>query len=167
MTAPVLVREAVAPDLEPILVLERATANAPHWPPSAYAAILDPAAPPRRCIFVAQAGDSVVGFAAGLLHPAASDGAPDRLAELESVAVAPSARRCGIGRALCVAVLDWCRAHGASEVMLEVRASSGGAIALYTGLGFVGAGRRPRYYHDPDDDALVMRLALEDKAAGA
>jgi ribosomal-protein-alanine N-acetyltransferase len=99
------------------------------------------------------------------LHLAPSDGSV-HLAELESVAVAPSARRSGIGRALCARVLDWCRNHGATEVMLEVRASSAGAIALYLGLGFIAAGRRPRYYCDPEDDAVVMRLSLEDKAIG-
>jgi ribosomal-protein-alanine N-acetyltransferase len=43
---------------------------------------------------------------------------------------------------------------------LEVRASSAGAIALYTGLGFVEAGRRPGYYAEPKDDAVLMRLEL-------
>ena len=33
-------RRAVASDLDAILALERATDLAPHWPPSAYAAIL-------------------------------------------------------------------------------------------------------------------------------
>jgi ribosomal-protein-alanine N-acetyltransferase len=166
MTAPVRVREAVTADLDSILSLERATATAPHWPRAAYSAILDAAAIPQRCLFVAHAEDSISGFAVGLLHPAASDSSVHRLAELESVAVVPSVRRSGIGRTLCVAVLDWCRTHGATEVMLEVRASSDGVIALYTGLGFIAAGRRPRYYRDPDDDALVMRLPLEDKAVG-
>jgi ribosomal-protein-alanine N-acetyltransferase len=82
-------------------------------------------------------------------------------AELESVVVSASARRAGVGRVLCNAVLDWSRSQGATEVMLEVRAGSAGAIALYTGLGFTQAGRRPRYYRDPKDDALVMRRLLD------
>jgi [ribosomal protein S18]-alanine N-acetyltransferase len=41
-----------------------------------------------------------------------------------------------------------------------VRASNAGAIALYKLLGFVEAGRRPRYYQDPQDDAVLMRLTL-------
>jgi ribosomal-protein-alanine N-acetyltransferase len=43
---------------------------------------------------------------------------------------------------------------------LEVRAGRAGAIALYTGLGFVIVGRRRRYYREPVDDALLMRLDL-------
>jgi ribosomal-protein-alanine N-acetyltransferase len=44
---------------------------------------------------------------------------------------------------------------------LEVRAGSGGAIALYAGLGFVVAGRRVGYYREPVEDALLMRLDLD------
>jgi ribosomal-protein-alanine N-acetyltransferase len=45
-------------------------------------------------------------------------------------------------------------------VELEVRAESGGAIALYTGLGFTVTGRRPKYYQNPPDHAVLMRLDL-------
>ena len=152
------VRHAVDSDLDAIVALERSTENAPHWPPATYSEILGQQdAAPRRCLIVAYTGASLAGFAVGLMHPAPLD-APDRIAELESVAVAASARRAGIGRALCVAVLDWCRSKSATEVVLEVRATSAAAIALYGGLGFTQVGRRPRYYHDPEDDALMLRL---------
>ncbi|MGB8701754.1 MAG: hypothetical protein WCD18_20245, partial [Thermosynechococcaceae cyanobacterium] len=35
-------------------------------------------------------------------------------------------------------------------------ASNQAAIALYTKLGFTTAGRRPKYYSDTGEDALVM-----------
>jgi ribosomal protein S18 acetylase RimI-like enzyme len=111
----------------------------------------------QRCFFVAEKDASLAGFAVGVLHPAASE----RIAELESVVVSANARRAGIGRALCRAVLDWCRAHGATELILEVRAASSAAIALYAALGFTLTARRTRYYRDPDDDALLMRLPLQ------
>jgi ribosomal-protein-alanine N-acetyltransferase len=152
-------RTARASDLDAILALERATRNAPHWPLAAYQAILDSPLP-QRCLMVAESGDGLAGFAVGLVHPE-----PERVAELESVVVAGSARRAGIGHALCKAVIDWCQACGAAEVILEVRAGSAAAIALYAGLGFMRAGRRPRYYVDPDDDALAMRLELRPGSA--
>jgi GNAT superfamily N-acetyltransferase len=185
---PFHLRRATASDLDPILALECATDLAPHWPASAYADIIDsndPAAPsiapgapsiPRslrngwetatqRCLFIAEKNGSLIGFAVGLLHPATHDPAlPDarqRTAELESVVVSANARRAGIGRALCRVVLDWSRSQGATELVLEVRAASSAAIALYAGLEFTLAARRPRYYRDPDDDALLMRLHLE------
>jgi ribosomal protein S18 acetylase RimI-like enzyme len=172
MTSPqVQLRPATVSDLNAILALERAAENAPHWPLSSYTAVLTAAgdegagqtsAAPQRCLIVACRDTLLVGFAVGLVTPAPRKLDATCVAEFESVAVASAARRTGLGRALCRAVFDCCRSHGATEVMLEVRAASTGAIALYTSLGFTQSGRRPRYYHDPDDDALVMRLALED-----
>jgi ribosomal-protein-alanine N-acetyltransferase len=144
-------RPAAAGDLDAILALERSIREAPHWPPARYAEIPGSQAPPR-CLFVAVTEAGVAGFAVGLAPDA------DGNAELESVAVAASARRAGIGRALCSAVLDWCRLRGATSMSLEVRASSEGAIHLYTVLGFAVVARRSGYYADPQDDALLMRI---------
>ena len=157
MSWQVRIRPACAGDLEVILALERAAETAPHWPRSAYAATVEPAQPgrPQRCLFVAESEDgSIAGFAGGVLHEMGAT------AELESVAVSPVFRRAGIGRLLCIAVLDWSRQRGATAIALEVRAASTAAIALYTSLGFTAVGRRPRYYRDPEDDALLLRLAL-------
>ena len=84
----------------------------------------------------------------------------DASAELESVAVAVTERGAGIGMALGKAAVEWTRRSGATEVTLEVRSGSQGALALYRRLGFVEGARRPRYYADPEDDAVLMRLPL-------
>lgn len=150
------IRRAEVSDLAAVFALERATPTAPHWPSNAYQAILAAEIfSPHRCLLAASAeGNSeLLGFAVGVVHPAGDS-------ELESVAVAESARRRGIGTALCAAVAEWCRQQGARELLLEVRASSAGAIALYTRLGFAAVGRRPLYYQQPADDAVVMRLLL-------
>jgi ribosomal-protein-alanine N-acetyltransferase len=155
-------RPAVATDLNAVLALDRATANAPHWPLSSYAAIPEaseePAIASERCLLVACRDTLVVGFAVGLVNQAPPKPDAVCIAELESVVVASSARRIGLGRALCQAVLAWCHSGGATEVILEVRAASTGAIALYASLGFTQTARRPGYYRNPDDDAVVMRL---------
>jgi ribosomal-protein-alanine N-acetyltransferase len=65
-----------------------------------------------------------------------------------------------MGRALCSAVIEWCREQMATALELEVRAGSLGAIAMYSGLGFVTVGRRAGYYRDPAEDAVMMRLDL-------
>ena len=39
---------------------------------------------------------------------------------------------------------------------LEVRASNRKAIGLYEKCGFAVKGRRPRYYDDAKEDALIM-----------
>ena len=148
------IRPAKVSDLDALYALERSIPTAPHWPRAAYAAIVsENIFIPRRCLIVA-VGEELLGFAVGIAHPVGD-------AELESVAVAEKSRRKGVGEALCRAVADWCRGTGASELLLEVRLSSIGAIALYTKLGFTAVGARPGYYRNPPEDAVVMRMGLE------
>ena len=50
--------------------------------------------------------------------------------------------------------------RGAEECLLEVAETNAPARALYAGLGYVPAGRRPGYYRRPGAppvDALVLR----------
>ncbi|HUZ93746.1 MAG TPA: GNAT family N-acetyltransferase [Edaphobacter sp.] len=151
------VRAGVAGDVAAVIGLQRATAEAPHWSDAEYAAAIGCGEGyVRRRLFVAEADGAVIGFAVGKL---AGD-----LAELESVAVDLRMRRGGIGRALCEAVIAWCRGERAASVDLEVRAASGGAIGLYRGLGFAPVGRRQAYYSGPADDAVLMRLDLFESA---
>lgn len=58
-----------------------------------------------------------------------------------TLAVAPNARRRGVGRALMRAAYAWCRRVGALKVSLNVRASNRGAVALYESEGFELEGR--------------------------
>lgn len=150
----VRVRAAVAADLAGVLELERRAVEAPHWSEAAYRAILEDAGVVRRCLMVAELEVRLVGFAVGKIAAG--------IGELESVAVTDSARRQGVGRALCLAVVEWCKAQGAEGMELEVRAGSAGAIGLYAGLGFVETGRRRGYYREPVEDALLMQMELRD-----
>lgn len=79
-------------------------------------------------------------------------------ADVMNVAVSPALRRRGIARAL-FAELER-RLPEINELFLEVRASNSGAIALYRTLGFEQVGRRPNYYLDPREDALILRKEL-------
>ena len=81
-------------------------------------------------------------------------------ADVMNVAVAPAFRRQGIGEGLMVALMDTLRDKGMESLTLEVRASNSSAIALYDRLGFTEVGRRPNYYTDPGEDALIMRKEL-------
>ena len=142
---------ARAEDIAAIVRLEREIAEAPHWGEEEYAAIVGPESRiVQRCLFGAWAGGELVGFAVGKVVAAE--------AELESVVVRTSARRLGVGRALCAAVLRWTRTQEAAEVHLEVRVSNRGAIALYNELGFVEVGKRCGYYSGPIEDAILMTL---------
>lgn len=80
-------------------------------------------------------------------------------AELLTLAVAPDARRTGMGRRLVQAFLAAAKARGATTAFLEVAADNAPAIALYHSAGFTESGRRRGYYHPPQGpavDAIVM-----------
>jgi len=84
-------------------------------------------------------------------------------AELLTLAVAPEARRRGLGRGLVARFLYQARLRGAESAFLEVSAENAPAIALYESAGFAPAGRRRGYYADPAGrriDALVLSRDL-------
>ena len=70
--------------------------------------------------------------------------------EVLNLAVDPAFRREGIATALMQSV-------PATHVFLQVRESNASAIALYEKLGFSEVGRRPDYYDDPVENAIVMQ----------
>ena len=76
------------------------------------------------------------------------------------IAVAPAQR----GQGMATWFLNHCfvmaAQQGAGSVYLEVRRSNIAAIKLYKKLGFREIGRRPNYYPDSNEDALVMMKDL-------
>ena len=76
------------------------------------------------------------------------------------VAVAPEARRRGIGRALTEAMLADAGERGLATLTLEVRQSNAPARALYESCGFREVGRRKNYYEKPREDALLLTASL-------
>ncbi len=50
--------------------------------------------------------------------------------------------------------------EGCQVALLEVRAGNGPALGLYESLGFRRVGRRPRYYPNDGEDAVLMTLEL-------
>jgi [ribosomal protein S18]-alanine N-acetyltransferase len=81
-------------------------------------------------------------------------------AEIADLAVAPEARRRGIGRLLLERVLEDLETRGVGEVYLEVRESNLAARALYASLGFTAVGRRVGYYRQPTEDALLLKREI-------
>lgn len=84
-------------------------------------------------------------------------------AELLTLAVAPEARRRGLGRKLVARFLYQAQLRGAGQAFLEVSAANPAAIALYESAGFTQAGLRSGYYRDAAGngvDALVLARSL-------
>lgn len=80
--------------------------------------------------------------------------------ELANLAVDPSRRRAGLGAVLLDALLARARDEALFVIFLEVRASNTAAQALYSSRGFHEVGRRPMYYKNPAEDALILRRDL-------
>ena len=78
-------------------------------------------------------------------------------ADMMNVAVSDSYRRKGIARQLVGALITALDKRGVLSLTLEVRASNEPAKQLYKQIGFEQVGRRPNYYRNPKEDALILR----------
>ena len=85
--------------------------------------------------------------------------------QIANVAVHPSWRRKGIGKALLSHALKLGNSHGAKMAVLEVRVSNTGAQRLYRSFGFQVAGIRKGYYQFPPEDALVMVFSFAGRSS--
>ena len=101
---------------------------------------------------VAVEDDAVVGYIGSQTVLDESD--------MMNVAVHPDHRRRGVAERLVTALAAALKEKGSVSLALEVRASNEPAKALYEKLGFMLAGRRPNYYRNPKEDALILRKML-------
>jgi ribosomal-protein-alanine N-acetyltransferase len=74
---------------------------------------------------------------------------------INTLAVATAFRRQRIATELLRFILE---RTGARSATLEVRASNLAAQKLYEGLGFTATARRPGYYTQPEEDAVILWL---------
>ncbi len=77
---------------------------------------------------------------------------------IATIATHPEFRRQGIGKRILTEALADGRAAGARLAFLEVRAANAAAQAMYRKFGFEVTGKRPRYYKDNGEDAILMTL---------
>ena len=78
-------------------------------------------------------------------------------ADMMNLAVLPEYRRKGIAEKLVRNLIQELSRNDVSSLTLEVRVSNVSAIALYEKLGFSEIGRRPGYYRNPREDALILK----------
>ena len=76
-----------------------------------------------------------------------------------TLATHPDFRRRGIAKKLLAHALRHLMDDGARSSFLEVRESNIAAQEMYRKFGYEASGRRPRYYKDNDEDAILMNLA--------
>ena len=107
---------------------------------------------PLALWLVAEVDGQVAGYIGSQTVPPESD--------VMNVAVHPDHRRGGIAQSLVLSLCQALKDGGNETLTLEVRATNTPAIALYEKLGFLQIGRRPNYYRNPKEDALILRKVL-------
>ena len=78
-------------------------------------------------------------------------------ADMMNIAVSSQHRQKGIAQNLVQRLIEALLDKEVYSLTLEVRASNEPAKALYSKLGFLQVGRRPNYYRNPKEDALILR----------
>ena len=81
-------------------------------------------------------------------------------ADIANIAVSPAYRRQGIAHALLARAETQAILRGCGEIRLECREGNAAALALYQSRGYTEVGRRKKYYHDPEEDAILMTLFI-------
>lgn len=161
-TRPLVIRPAIGTDLPAIAAIERASFSDP-WTVDSFATAMSL---PHVRFLVAEEGSTapdrpvarspgvlpVLGYVVALL--VADEG------EIADIAVQATARRRGIARSLLDRVVTDAARSRVRALYLEVRESNSAALALYRASSFQEVGRRPGYYRQPVEDALVLRRVL-------
>ncbi|HEX8975045.1 MAG TPA: ribosomal protein S18-alanine N-acetyltransferase [Solirubrobacteraceae bacterium] len=156
MTNALEIRPLGYSDLPQVISIERRAFSTP-WSLSMF--VLELSKPSTLCLAaVDTATDRLVGYLVLARY--------DTVWHLMNVAVDPVRQHRGIGRALLEQMIQ--RVGPEQQYTLEVRTSNAPAIHLYETFGFRSAGRRPRYYRDTGEDAVIMwRTADAMSAPGA
>ena len=136
------IRRLTYADLPRVIAIERRAFPTP-WSLAMF--VLELSKPSGVCL-AAHAGDELLGYVICSRY--------DDAWHVMNVAVEPLLRRTGIATALLTALLE--RLEPDARITLEVRPTNDAGIELYRGFGFLLAGRRPRYYQDNGEDALIM-----------
>ena len=105
-------------------------------------------------MLVAEDENTVIGYL--VLYTAAGE------SEIVTIAVSPDARRRKVGSYLIEEAIRYADESYVyiEEINLEVRFSNEPAIKLYESQGFLVVGQRPNFYHNPKEDALLMKRIL-------
>jgi len=141
------VRPVKIADLDPILVLERASFGRDAYDRNLFAELT------RKCgdlFLVANKGKKVLGYAVTCIR--------GTRAELVSIAADPRHRGRGVASALMDSTLRRLRRRKVTRFVLMVKVSNCAAVAFYEKYGFRRLRRVPGYYEDASDGFLYVKL---------
>jgi [ribosomal protein S18]-alanine N-acetyltransferase len=150
---PLEIRRLTYADLPQVIAIERRAFPTP-WSLAMF--VLELSKPSGICL-AALRGGSIVGYLVCSRY--------DTVWHVMNVAVDDRMRREGIASALLERLFAQADVPG-EQYTLEVRASNAAAMALYEAFGFRHAGTRRGYYHDNQEDAVIMWRVVEGGADG-
>ena len=136
--------EATADAVTPLLTIERECFSHPLEEKQLAALLADG----NTCFFAATEGTEITGYV--WLQTVLDEG------YIGNVAVRPAFRRRGIADALLETLDLFAASRKLAFLTLEVRVGNKPAIALYEKHGYAEVGRRPGYYTEPKEDAILM-----------
>jgi ribosomal-protein-alanine N-acetyltransferase len=142
-----VIRRMKIEDLRQVIEIDRSSFSLP-WPERSFRFEIteNPAA---RCWVTEQGGGVVCFLVLWLIMDEA---------HIATLATRAEQRRNGFGTALMEYALKDVAGQGAQRAYLEVRAGNLIAQEMYQKMGFVESDRRPRYYKDNGEDAILMTL---------
>jgi [ribosomal protein S18]-alanine N-acetyltransferase len=149
---PVTIRPATLNDVSAILAIERQATGAAHWTSEQYNKLLA-----SGVVLVAEQAAEEPGKVCGFICAQAVANEW----EIENVVVATAFLRRGIANTLLRELIQHAQKAAASAILLEVRESNSPARRLYEKQGFREVGRRPSYYRDPAEDAILYALRFD------
>ena len=151
------VRAMTMQDVEPVQAIDRLSFSLP-WPESAFNYELTKSDHSRNYVVEEDLGDGTLQVVAMAVVWVIVDEA-----HIATIAVHPHWRGRGLGKLLLRQILSDMRGCGMQTVLLEVRAGNQVAQEMYHRYGFQVVGRRPRYYQDNQEDAVLMTLKFENE----
>ncbi len=80
--------------------------------------------------------------------------------QISNIATLPAFRGKGIAKSILNEIFSVCRAEGCERITLELRESNSVARKLYESCGFVEVGKRPNFYSNPSETAILMDKKL-------
>ena len=136
------IRPLAYADLPAVIAIERRSFPAP-WSLAMF--VLELSKPAGNCLAAVHDGELIGYLFCSRYHT---------VWHVMNIAIDADYRRKGVATAMMERLLA--ETGEGERYTLEVRVSNAEAIAMYESFGFRSAGVRRRYYHDNNEDALIM-----------
>ena len=141
----ITVRRVIEEDIDSILEIEKEAFTTP-WSRDAFLTEINENM--LAYYLVAEVNEKVVGY--GGIWLILNEG------HITNIAVKEEYRGNGIGNHILEGLICYCMKNSIDSMTLEVRESNLIAQNLYKKYGFVSSGKRPKYYSDDGEDAIIM-----------